>query len=427
MHRQHPRIYIGGNVYGAGNIGDDAILQGILHLLGRIVPQASIVVGTYDGAALEFLPATVECVKAFDLKEVMLAIRGCDWFICGGGTLIGDELGLAFPVVYTAKLVSAAKLHGKRVSMVSVGANKLQSEEAVRAGRTMVGLCDLITLRDEESRQVCLSLGSDPRHTFTTADPVVLLGAVETARTKELKERLRAGSKVFGVNVVNEAWVQCDGYKRGIAEACDQLAERHGYTPVFFCNEVRPGPFFDFEANRSTVQFLRGKYELLDPVYYSPGEMIDIHAAFDFVLGMRMHSLLFAALAGVPFSAVSRVDKVDNFMRLFDLEPSGSVDRCDAGQIVNDVEALLLRHSSVGEDVAGRVARLRQDYLGNEALLTGLLNERRLMWHKVTFSSARLLPAGSSFLGILTRLLWLGGAMCRAPRRWWRLSLKMRN
>ena len=42
--------------------------------------------------------------------------------------MIGDELGLSFPLEYNAGLISMAKLRGKRVSMVAIGANRLRSE-----------------------------------------------------------------------------------------------------------------------------------------------------------------------------------------------------------------------------------------------------------------------------------------------------------
>ncbi|GAF96817.1 unnamed protein product [marine sediment metagenome] len=86
-----------------------------------------------------------------------------------------------------------------------------------------------------------------------TANAAFLLEAKETARAKEVKARLCAHRKVFAVNVVNEAWRDSNVYKKAIAATCEHMSCTYGCRPVFFCNEVRSGRFFDFEANRETA------------------------------------------------------------------------------------------------------------------------------------------------------------------------------
>ena len=227
-------VYIGGNIYRAGNIGDDAVLQGILCLLETVVPAKNITIGTCGGRGLEYLSPALTYVNSYDVAQVTSAIKQNDCVIAGGGTMIGDELGVDFPLVYNAKLISTAKLHGKKTAMLGIGANKLQSAEGEKIAREIVRLCDIITLRDEESREVCLSLGANPSRTVTTADPAFLLEPKQTTRTKKLKERLRSRGKILGVNVVNEVWAGQDKYKANIAQACEYLSSKHGYLPVFF-------------------------------------------------------------------------------------------------------------------------------------------------------------------------------------------------
>ena len=399
------RIYIGGNIYGAGNIGDDAVLQGILRILQFVAPQAVITVGTYRGQRLEYLPSSLQYVDSSDIRQITAAIRQSDCFISGGGTMIGDELGLSFPLEYNAKLISMAKLCGKRVSMLGIGANQLRKNEGMSIAKTIVGLCDLITVRDEESLHVCLELGAETGSTATTADPAFLLSAKRTTRTKDLKERLRARGPIFGINVVNEAWTDLSTYKKGIAVACEYFFSKHGYLPVFFCNEVRPGNFFDFDANSQTAALLRCDHELLEPIYYSPEEMIDILSNFEFVIGMRMHSLIFSAITGTPFIAISRVDKVDNFMKLLGLRNSGSVDVCEGRQIIFDIERLLEGREAFQNQMAERITLLRQDALKNIDMLLNLMNEHRVLWHKANASSLRFAMSGNKFHDQIQRVL----------------------
>lgn len=399
------KIYIGGNIYGSGNIGDDAVLQGILRIIESAIPEAIITVGTYQGQRLEYLPPSLKYVNSYDMTQVRTAIKQSDCFISGGGTMIGDELNLSFPLGYNSRLISIAKLYGKRVAMLAIGANRVRQDEGVKIAKTITRLSDLITVRDEESRGVCLELGAKPSGTIATADPAFLLRPKETPRSKELKERLRARGKVFGINVVNEVWAHKDGYKIAIAKTCEYFSSRHGYTPVFFCNEIRPGNYFDFEANSQTAGLLDCEHELLEPIYYSPEEMIDILSTFEFVIGMRMHGLIFSAVAGIPFVAVSRVDKVDNFMHLFGLGISGTVSHCDSKQLIADAEDLLKNRRAFQRDVAERVAKLREDCLKNVELLREMFNERRIFWHKINVSSLRFLMSTTKSYKRFQRLL----------------------
>ena len=381
------RVLIGGNIYGCGNIGDDAVLQGILKIVTTAFPACELAVETEGARRLDFLPPAVRLVDSYDLKDVTQCIQACDCFISGGGTMIGDELGVQFPLTHNLERIVRAKRYGKAVVMLAIGANRLRTPEGVNIAKILVGLADAITLRDQQSRAVCDELGAKPGRTFGTADPAFLLKGEETVRTREVKRRLRSKGKVIGVNVINEAWADQTGFKATIAEVCDELHARHGYTPVFFENEVRLDRFYDFQANQETARMLHCPYEILEPVYYTPGEMIDLVSSFDAVITMRMHGLIFAALAGTTFATISRVDKVDNFMGLFGMTASGTVKNCQPARIVADIERIIDHWPEIRPRVDEKVAQLRSDCLKNVEVLRAVLNNRRSFRRRVSLAS----------------------------------------
>ncbi|MGA1823653.1 MAG: polysaccharide pyruvyl transferase family protein [bacterium] len=400
-----PHIYIGGNIYGAGNIGDDAVLQGILTLINSFLPEAVITIGTAFGQKLSYLPDTVTYIDSYNQHHIINAVKKCDVCISGGGTMISDELNGYFPLEYNAQLISIAKFFGKRVVMLAVGANKLKLSSSKKIGRMIIALCDLITLRDDESRDECLLLGADPFKTYSTADPAFLLEAKETARTKQLKHYLKSRGRIFGINIVNECWAHLEDYKQAIAGACDFIAKHYGYVPVFFCNEVRPGNFFDYEANKLTASFLKSSCEILDPIYYSPQEMIDILSTFEFIIGMRMHSLIFAAIANTPFVTISRIDKINNFMKIFGYQASGSINTCKDEDIISDIEHILKQRAVICNQISQRVILLRQKCWKNKKLFRHLLSDQRLLWYKIHPVSLKFLLSSSKSWGRLQHLL----------------------
>ena len=368
------RVLIGGNIYGCGNLGDDAVLEGTVRLIQEAWPAARLTVATESGVRLDGLPANAGLIDRRDHVQVSDALSACDCFISGGGTMIGDELGTSFPLMHNVRHVATAKYLGKAAILLAIGANEPTTGEGRQLAEVLVRYADRITVRDAESGTVCAGLGAAEGKVTVTADPAFLLKAVETARSRDAKERIRAHARPIGVNVVNEAWTDEEGYKRCFARACDILAERAGCFPVFFCNEVRTETRYDLEANRRTAAMLKTPYTMLEPMYYTAGEMIDILSAFECVLAMRMHALIFAAVAGTPFVALSRVDKVDNFMRLFGREASGSITDCSSERLARDAESAMGERQDRRPATTKRVGELREasqrnvDVLRTEAM-----------------------------------------------------------
>jgi polysaccharide pyruvyl transferase WcaK-like protein len=48
---------------------------------------------------------------------------------------------------------------------------------------------------------------------------------------------------------------------------------------------------------------------------YSPQEILGLLGHFEFAVGMRLHFLIFAALRGVPFTALPYASKVTGFLQ----------------------------------------------------------------------------------------------------------------
>lgn len=377
-------IYIGGNIYGAGNIGDDSILYGILRTLN--LKDYRVTIGTYKGKRLENLDNQIEFIDAIKNKEVRRAIRQCDIFICGGGTLVGDELGIEFPLLYVAKLISYAKIYCKKVYILSIGANKLKTEKAKRIVKKIYTLADFISVRDVESSIVCKSL--EINKLLISADPAFMLTPKETKRTGILKNQFH-GQQAFGINVVNEAWANDNHYKKIIAEACSYISEKYNYKPIFFCTEIRPENIYDYYANKTTAKYLTCKYSLLDPTYFTPEEMIDLISSFKFIVAMRMHALIFASISQTPFVGISRIDKVDNFMNSFNLKCSGSIKNIQAKKLIDDIENIIAKENNLQKSFENKITDFQKRALLNSRIFEET-NEKRSLSFSINPTSIYL-------------------------------------
>lgn len=336
-------VFFGGNVYGCGNIGDDAVAAGVVEAIkANNEQQFTLSYESHEGLPLPFMDGSNTILDCYDFSSFTETLNAVEMLIIGGGTMIGDELTLGFPLEHLARRVAYAKWMGKKVMFAGVGANRLRTEAGRRIARGLLKLADCVSVRDEASLNVCCELyPQNAAHYRCDADPAFLLGATPTARSAKIKASFAGRGRVIGVNVLNEAWGHLRGYKEAIAGACDVLHEKYGFATVFFCNEVRRDDYFDLMANLETASLMKSPYKVLYPDYLTPGEMMDVIGGFDAVLSLRMHALIFAAVMGVPFCGISRVDKMDNFFAQFGMNPCGQIETVTADQILKTMDVLL--------------------------------------------------------------------------------------
>lgn len=382
-------IYIGGNIYGAGNIGDDAVLEGIIKIINQLEYNFCYTIGTYNGVNLKIPEKNIKYINCYDNIKVIDSIINSNFIVCGGGTLIGDELSLGFPLLFNAELIATTKFLNKKVFIFSIGANKMKTKIAENIVRKVYSLADIVVLRDKESYKVCEKIFRKSNFLFESADPAFVLSPEKSKRTEEVKRKLVSKNKYFGVNVINEVWAKNKEYKKSIGKACELINSKYNFIPVFFCNEIRSGNYFDYEANKETTSYLNCKYILLEPIYYSPSEMIEIITNFQFVFAMRMHAMIFASIAKVPFVSISRVDKVDNFMNLFNLKVSCSIINTNSRLLFKDIEYIIKNREQIKKNISNSLNCLKDKAMSSASIFDKFIKNRFKKKNKFTLYSLK--------------------------------------
>ncbi|HQK54183.1 MAG TPA: polysaccharide pyruvyl transferase family protein, partial [Sedimentibacter sp.] len=94
---------------------------------------------------------------------------------------------------------------------------------------------------------------------------------------------------------------------------------------------------------KEDLQLIAQVEELLGSkaVYYkerlSTGDAFDIIKTMDVMVGVRLHSLIFAAAANVPIVAVSYDQKVDNFVNSVNMKIACTIDNIDENKIYDEI------------------------------------------------------------------------------------------
>ena len=95
-------------------------------------------------------------------------------------------------------------------------------------------------------------------------------------------------------------------------------------------------------------------------------------ASLRLLVGMRLHALVFAALAGVPFMAVSYDPKVDRFVDGMKGTVVDTIDAITAGEIVSLADSM---PADSGAQEASELAALRKEARSNILRALALMHE----------------------------------------------------
>ncbi len=327
------RVAICGS-YGGMNLGDEAILQVILRELRRSGPVDITVISR--GAADTQRRHGVNAVRMSDLsrQEMRDVVEKLDLFILGGGGLLYD----ADAEMYLRYLACACDL-GIPTMTYAVSAGPL-NDAAVRARvRDVLSRTTLLTVRDRHTRQLLEELGVE-RGIELTADPALLLEPEPLTLDEILRaEAIDPRARLIGISVREPGPaapdLEVEHYHRLVANAADFIADRFDAEVVFIPMERRVS---DVQHSHGVVsQMHRAQHATVLRRDYTPGQLLSILSHFEFAVGMRLHFLIFCALAGVPFVPLPYASKVLGLLEDLQLDVR-RLEHVSAGELIADID-----------------------------------------------------------------------------------------
>ncbi|HHW06271.1 MAG TPA: polysaccharide pyruvyl transferase CsaB [Clostridia bacterium] len=366
------RIVISG-YYGFNNVGDEAVLFSMLRTLRAQRPDLKITVLSQDPEKTARAYG-VQAVNRWRLKEVWQALRQCDLFISGGGSLLQDVTS-SRNVFYYLGLVQLAKLLGKKVFFYAQGVGPISRKLSREVMRRVVNQVDLVTVRDEDSKRLLLELGVTKPEILVKADAVLGLYAKEMDRQPGLKYlaknevQLGEGAPpIIGISVRD--WHQFQGYKKAVAAVGDRLV-REGYQVVFL-----PFHFPDDIAPSREIAKMMEEPAVVIRDELGVVEMLGCLSAMHLLIGMRLHALIMAGVMGVPIVGISYDPKVDAFMKAVGQPVAGRVETLAAEVLAGEVDRILANRETVTAQLAEAVGALRVEARDTGRLALQLLQEQ---------------------------------------------------
>ncbi len=274
------RVLLSG-YYGFGNTGDEAILRAMVLEWQALGHQPLALSADPERTSRKY------AIPAYGRAEpwaLLRALQGCDLLVSGGGGLLQDQTSKR-TLQYYLGLIRLAKLLGKPAVIFNQSAGPLSSSGRASVARALRGV--RVWVRDRQSQTLLRALGIEAR---LGGDPALLLRANPVGQDpQQVILAPRGGHPELTTRLVQLA---------------RRLQER-GLRPLALAFQPsQDDPETELIARSTGCAVLSTS---------DPQVAIDHIAGSAFVVGVRLHALILAAAARIPFLGLAYDPKVRGF------------------------------------------------------------------------------------------------------------------
>ncbi len=290
------KVLIVGN-YGAGNIGDEAILQSLINLCKQNSLSPTVISANpketnrlHNVPAVPPIPCGIRSFFSGTLNQTKRAYLESDAVILGGGGLFTDERWRA-PFIWGVHAF-ASKLSKKPLYCLGQSVGPLKSKHSRKIALHTFSHAQEICVRDHKSYELLLEIGIPSEKIQIASDLALLL--------PQQKSSYDCKKKII---------VSLRHWNKKEKSILSHLAE----VLPNFAHEIALLPMGDNDLDL----LLELKHKLNIPAEVlrpnNPSELLNALNNCSLTIGMRLHSLILSSVQGIPCVGLSYSDKVASF------------------------------------------------------------------------------------------------------------------
>lgn len=354
--------------YGFNNIGDESILTAVVDNLREKLGDIEITVLSQN-PRLTSEKFNVKSVNRMKPKEVIGAIKACDLLISGGGSLLQDSTSKK-SIAYYLGIMWIAILLRKKVFIYSQGIGPIESKINRKMVKTTLNRLNYIVVRDEQSKELLCDIGVKPSSIYVTADPVIRVKRAQLGIGQDIlrkagfrrePDKMVVGFALRGLKIKGN-------FIDEICIAAEKIIEQYNAQIVFIPFHYKE----DMKAIDEIESKLGNRANYIKNKYLTE-EMLSIIGNMDILVGVRLHSLIHAAIMDVPMMAISYDPKINSFMHMLGMKALCSIYDFQSEFLLEEFEHVLQQKDPIRESIKTHIEELIIKLDQNEMLIHELL------------------------------------------------------
>ncbi len=294
--------------HGFANSGDEALLWAILNTLKQKSPDISVTVlsKTPEETARDY---GVKSVNRYNFFKIRKEMKQAKMLIFGGGSLLQDVTS-SKSLKYYLMIIALAESCGLKTMLYANGIGPIRKRADRRLTARILNRVDLITLRDDKSDEELKKLGVTKPEIIITADPAFTINLKEALTGQYFIKRAGVpdGTKVCAVSI--RSWKNsADNFSEAMASLCDYMSERYNIHPLFVPMQYP----LDMEVSKEVMDKMKHPSYIINR-NLTVAEMFSVLSGAEVLIGMRLHSLIYATTLEIPAMALVYDPKISAFM-----------------------------------------------------------------------------------------------------------------
>lgn len=360
------RVLISG-YYGFDNSGDDAILKAIIQDIKEQDENVEIRVLSKSPSQTEEIYG-VSAVDRFNPSEVIREMKNTDLLISGGGSLLQDVTSTRSLLYYLA-IMKLAQICNKPFMIYANGIGPIDGKLNRTLTKRILNKAELITLRDEESKEYVLNMGVKNENIHVTADPVFTLEAVSKEEVSEIFERegIEKDKKMIGISV--RLWKNSEELIDVLAKSIDVMAEKYD-ADVLLVPMHYP---VDLDISNKILDRVKCKNCYVLEEKYNVEEIMGIIRELEIILAMRLHALIYAATQYVPIVGLVYDPKVRGILLSLGIENFVDVETIEYEELMKDVDYVWSNREELRESLKKQENIMEEKSLDNVRMALEIL------------------------------------------------------
>ncbi len=370
---QKPYDAIISGYYGFRNIGDDALLMSILKDLKSFKPDIRLMVLSRipAGTARDFQVASI---NRANLIRIYQAMRKSKAFIYGGGNLLQDNTSTRSLFFYLS-MVWLAKRLGLKVMFYANGIGPLKKSLNRLLTKKIINKVDVITLRESLSYDELKHMEISKPRILLTADAALTVmdgyGSTGTGIIERLG--LNNGKPLLGISLrkyPGHERIEHEKYETVIAQAIDHMSGKYGAYPVFFpMQHPEDVPILENVAAKMSNEscIIKDKLDIQ--------ETYELIASFNMLIGMRLHALIFSAVAAVPMVGLVYDPKIQGFLDCIQQPSAGDVRELEYGNLSELTDKVWENRAEIKKQISEFIPLMKEKARENARVAVELITE----------------------------------------------------